>query len=464
MIGIATLIIAVVIYISLHFLVAIYAHTRYKQGRSIVSNSFVYALSITVYCTSWTYYGSVGRAATTGLDFIAIYLGPSLTAFSWWFVLRKIVRISKENNITSIADFISSRYGKSQLLGALITLIAVMGIIPYIALQLKAVSSTFAIICQHPSFVISPTIKESFLLQHPGLIFALFISIFGILFGARTLTTRERHEGLVAAIAFESIIKLIAFLAVGIYVTYILFDGFGDIFQKMRAAHPALFDQLTTLGENNEPSYANWATNLFLAMGSVMLLPRQFHIMVIENSDEKHIKEAMWRFPAYLFAINIFVMPIAFAGIILNGSNSGADYFVLSIPMETGHSWLALFAFLGGFSAAAGMVIAESVATSTMILNHLLMPLVLRLKIRKSFSTLLLALKRIKHFSGRFSRLCLLQDHRRYVHAGEYRPDIVLCGCPAGPVNYRGNVLEKRQYRRSNRRDYRRLCRSGFTR
>ena len=169
MIGIATLIIAVVIYISLHFLVAIYAHTRYKQGRSIVSNSFVYALSITVYCTSWTYYGSVGRAATSGLDFIAIYLGPSLTAFSWWFILRKIVRISKENNITSIADFISSRYGKSQFLGALITLIAVMGIIPYIALQFKAVSSTFAIICQHPSFVISPTIKESFLIKHPGL-------------------------------------------------------------------------------------------------------------------------------------------------------------------------------------------------------------------------------------------------------------------------------------------------------
>jgi len=398
MIGIDTLITAVVLYICLHFLVAVYAHLRYKKGKSIVSNSFVYALSITVYCTSWTYYGSVGRAATIGLDFLAIYLGPSLTAFTWWFVLRKIVRISKENNITSIADFISSRYGKSQLLGALITLIAVMGIIPYIALQLKAVSSTFAIICQHPSFVISPAVKESFLFQHPGLIFSLFISIFGILFGARTLTTRERHEGLIAAIAFESIIKLIAFLAVGIYVTYFLFDGFADIFHKMRAAHPALFDQVTTLGENREPSYANWSTNLFLAMGSVMLLPRQFHIMVIENSNEAHIKEAMWRFPAYLFAINIFVMPIAFAGVILSGSNSGADYFVLSIPMDTGHSWLALFAFLGGFSAAAGMVIAESVATSTMILNHLLMPLVLRLKVRRSFSTLLLALKRMSIF------------------------------------------------------------------
>jgi sigma-B regulation protein RsbU (phosphoserine phosphatase) len=398
MIGIETLFIAILLYVCLHFLVAVYAHERYKHGKSIVSNSLVYSLSITVYCTSWTYYGSVGRAATTGLDFIAIYLGPSLAAFSWWFILRKIVRISKENNITSIADFISSRYGKSQFLGAIITLIAVMGIIPYIALQLKAISSTFAIICQHPSFVISPALKESFLIRNPGFLFALFISIFGILFGARTLATQERHEGLVAAIAFESIVKLVAFMAVGIYVTYYLFDGFSDVFQKISSSHPALFDQLTTLTENSEPAYANWATNLFLAMGSIMLLPRQFQIMVIENSNEKHIKDAMWRFPAYLFAINIFVMPIAFAGIILSGSNNGADYFVLTIPMNTGHHWLALFAFLGGFSAAAGMVIAESVATSTMILNHLLMPLVLRLRIKESFSALLLALKRMSIF------------------------------------------------------------------
>jgi sigma-B regulation protein RsbU (phosphoserine phosphatase) len=398
MIAIEILFIAVALYISLHFLIAVYAHDRYKKGKSIVSNSFVYALSITVYCTSWTYYGSVGRAATTGLDFIAIYLGPSLAAFSWWFILRKIVRIAKENNITSIADFISSRYGKSQFLGAIITVIAVMGIIPYIALQLKAVSSTFAIICQHPSFVISPGLKESFIIRNPGLLFALFISIFGIFFGARTLTTHERHEGLVAAIAFESVVKLIAFLIVGIYVTFFLFNGFSDIFLQMKAGHPALFNQLTTLAENNEPSYANWATNLFLAMGSVMLLPRQFQVMVIENSDEKHIKDAMWRFPAYLFAINFFVIPIAFAGIILNGSNSGADYFVLTIPMSTGHPWLALVAFLGGFSAAAGMVIAESVATSTMILNHLLMPVVLRLKTKESFSALLLLLKRMSIF------------------------------------------------------------------
>ena len=398
MISFQTLITAILLYISLHFLVAVYAYERYKKGRSIVSNSFVYALSITVYCTSWTYYGSVGRAATTGLDFLAIYIGPSLTAFTWWFILRKIVRIAKNNNITSIADFISSRYGKSQQLGAIITLIAVFGIIPYIALQLKAVATTFSIICNHPSFIISSDLKDSYLLSDPALLFAIFISIFGVIFGARTLDTQQRHEGLVAAIAFEAIVKLVAFIAVGIFCCYFLFDGFTDIFTRMSTGYPALFDQLTTMGGSKEPSYANWATNLFLAMGSVMLLPRQFQIMVIENSDEAHIKKAMWRFPAYLFAINIFVIPIAFAGILITGSNSGADYFVLTLPMNSGHGWLALMAFLGGFSAAAGMVIAESVAVSTMILNHLMMPLVLTLKIRESFATLLLSLKRMSIF------------------------------------------------------------------
>src|SRR5512138_935274 len=207
MIGLWTLTTAIVLYVSLHFLMATYANDRYRKGKSLVSNSFVYALSITVYCTSWTYYGSVGRAATSGLDFITIYLGPSLTAFTWWFILRKIIRISKENNITSIADFLSSRYSKSQFLGAIITLIAVLGIIPYIALQLKAVSTTFGIICNHPGFDISPALRNSFAFKNPGFFFALFISVFGILFGARTVATQVRHEGLVAAIAFESIVK-----------------------------------------------------------------------------------------------------------------------------------------------------------------------------------------------------------------------------------------------------------------
>ncbi|MCM2356822.1 MAG: SpoIIE family protein phosphatase [Geobacteraceae bacterium] len=385
-------------YIALLFMVAYFADKKQEQGQSIISNPHIYSLSIAVYATAWTFYGSVGKAATTGFDFLLIYLGPSLTVFSWWFLLRKIVRISKENNITSIADFISSRYGKSQWLGAIITIIAILGIMPYIALQLKAVSTTFSIITGHPdihllfqggSFLPSP---------QPGFLSALLLSIFGIVFGARHLVSSERHEGLVAAIAVESIVKLIAFMSVGVFVTYFVFDGFSDIFSRLQARDPALHDHLTTFGEAGEVSYSNWFTILYLSMGAIIMLPRQFHILVIENSSEAHIKDAMWRFPAYMFLINIFVVPIALGGILLTGSNSGADYFVLTLPLSSGHPWLALLAFLGGFSAAAGMVMVESVAISTMFLNHLVMPIIVKLKPRSWFSVLLINLKRFGIF------------------------------------------------------------------
>jgi sigma-B regulation protein RsbU (phosphoserine phosphatase) len=385
------------LYVALLFLVAYYAHLKHERGGSFVANPFIYSLSIAVYCTSWTFYGSVGKAATTGLDFLLIYLGPSLTAFSWWFLLRKMIRITKENNITSIADFISSRYGKSQWLGALITLIAILGIIPYIALQLKAVSTSFNIIIGHPKSALVVEVFGFPVSLHSGFFVALILSVFGVIFGARRLVSSERHEGLVAAIALESIVKLVSFVCVGIFVTYSLFDGVTDIFDRMRA-QTDLFDHLTTFGGEGEPAYASWFAMLYLSMGAIMLLPRQFHIMVIENSDERHIKEAMWRFPLYLFVINLFVIPIAFGGILLTGGNKGADYFVLTLPLNSGHAWLALLAFLGGFSAAAGMVMAESVAVSTMFLNHLLMPIVVRLKPRSWFPALLINLKRLGIF------------------------------------------------------------------
>ena len=386
------------LYIALLFLVAYYADKKHEQGRSIISNPYIYSLSIAVYATSWTFYGSVGKAATTGLDFLLIYLGPSLTAFSWWFLLRKIVRISKENNITSIADFISSRYGKSQWLGAVITIIAILGIMPYIALQLKAVSTTFSIITGYSNISV-PFFGDKFAqVSHPGFFSALILSIFSIVFGARHLVSSERHEGLVAAIAVESIVKLIAFISVGIYVTYFIFDGYADIFARLMAKDPTLFARLTTIGSEQQVPYPQWFTTLFISMGAIMLLPRQFHILVIENSEEEHIKDAMWRFPAYMFLINLFVMPIAFGGILLSGNTVGADYFVLTLPLNDGHHWLALLAFLGGFSAAAGMVIVESVAISTMFLNHLVMPVIIKLQPRSWFPILLINLKRFGIF------------------------------------------------------------------
>jgi sigma-B regulation protein RsbU (phosphoserine phosphatase) len=386
------------LYIALLFLVAYYGNKMSRMGKSIIANPTVYSLSIAVYATSWTFFGSVGLAATSGLSFLLIYLGPSLAAFSWWFLLRKIVRISKENNITSIADFISSRYGKSQWLGVIITTIAILGIMPYIALQLKAISNTFAIITGFSGIHLRLHDWGSGGVPHPGFLAALFLTIFSIVFGARRLVSSERHEGLVAAIAVESIVKLAAFVSVGIFVTYQLFDGFGDIFSRMLSVYPVLYERLTTAGGADKVSYMNWFSMLFLSTAAIMTLPRQFHILVIENSTEDHIKDAMWRFPAYLFLINLFVMPIALGGIILTGSSSGADYFVLTLPLSSGHPCLAMAAFLGGFSAATGMVIVESVAISTMILNHLVMPIVVKLKPRIWFPTLLINMKRFGIF------------------------------------------------------------------
>lgn len=387
------------LYTALIFLVAWYAHHRKLTGRSITSNPIIYSLSIAVYCTSWTFYGSVGKAATTGIDFLVIYLGPTLTAFSWLFLLRRIVKISKDNNITSIADFISLRYGKSLWLGALVTLIAILGIMPYIALQIKAVSSTFYLVSGLRAGNIAFSASGQGASIPVGLILALVLAAFSIIFGARRLVSSERHEGLMAAVAFESLVKLVSLLVVGIFVTYGLFDGFTDIFERFRVFDPEAFARLFTFDSvNSNPENIPTFTMLFLSMGAIMLLPRQFHVMVIENSNEQHISTAMWLFPAYLFLINLFVMPIALGGILTTGSSSGADFFVLTIPLGTGHNGIALLAFLGGLSAAAGMVMVESVAISTMVLNHIFMPVIVRLTPRPWFPVLLINLKRFGIF------------------------------------------------------------------
>ena len=389
-------------YFALLFGVAYYADTMRNKGRSLINSPYIYALSLGVYCTSLTFYGSVGTAATSGLDFLPIYLGPTLIAFTWWFLLRKMVRVSKDQNIVSIADFISSRYDRSSGLGALVTLISVLGIMPYIALQLKSVARTFDLLIS-PTTVVEVGLQDLFPAL-PGyvdtaFIMALVLSLFGILFGARHLDASERHEGLVAAIAFESVVKLIAFLAVGIFVTFGLFDGFGDIFARFSQQFPERIS-LFRLDTESVP-YTKWFSLTFASMMAIMFLPRQFHIMVTENADEKHIKGAMWRFPAYMFLLNIFVIPIALGGLLLNGGDtSQADYFVINLPLAAGHPWLALLVFIGGFSASASMVMVSSVTLSTMILNHLIMPLILRINANiDDFSGILINLKRFGIFA-----------------------------------------------------------------
>jgi len=398
MISTNTVLLVSLFYFLLLFIVAYYADRRKQLGKSLLTNSHIYSLSLAVYCTSWTFYGSVGRAATSGLEFLPIYIGPTLIAFTWWFLLRKMVRISKQQNITSIADFLSSRYDRSAILGAIVTLFAVFGITPYIALQLKAIAQTLDILAIPLSG--SESGLASYIENLPvsidtAFLITLILAVFGMLFGARHLDSSERHEGLVVAVAFESLIKLVAFSAVGIFVTYGLFDGFADIFQRFFEQFPER-RELFLLGTEQTP-YTKWFTLIVLSMMAVMFLPRQFHIMVTENSDERHIQKAMWRFPAYLFLMNIFVLPIALGGLLINGGDTvQADYFVLTLPLSSGHPWLALFVFIGGVSAAAGMVMVSSVTSSTMILNHLVMPVILKMKIQaQDFSGILINIKRL---------------------------------------------------------------------
>lgn len=384
-------------YVGLLFAIAYYGDKRADAGRSIIANPYIYTLSLAVYCTSWTFYGSVGRAATSGIGFLPIYLGPTLMAALWWYVLLKMVRISKAHRITSIADFIASRYGKSHLLGGLVTIIAVLGIVPYIALQLKAISASFTTILQYPDTLVSITSETMPFLQDNTFYVAMLLATFSILFGTRHLNATERHEGLVAAIAFESVVKLVAFIAVGIFVTFGMFDGFDDLFSKA-AAVTELNALLVQGGAGG--NYSTWASLTVLSMLAIILLPRQFQVAVVENVNERHLNKAIWLFPLYLFAINIFVLPIALGGMMhFPAGTVDADTFVLTLPLSEQKTWLALLAFVGGLSAATGMVIVEAIALSTMVCNDLVMPILLRWKFlrlteRADLSNLLLAIRR----------------------------------------------------------------------
>jgi len=384
-------------YLGVLFAIAYFGDKRADAGRSVIANTTIYALSLAVYCTTWTFYGSVGRAASTGIGFLPIYLGPTLMAGLWWYVMLKIIRISKANRITSIADFVSSRYGKSQLLGGLVTVIAVVGIIPYISLQLKAVSNSFTILLHYPEIVMPAKAGAQPLLQDSALYIAMILAAFTILFGTRHLDATERHEGMVAAIAFESLVKLLAFLAVGIFVTFGIYNGFGDIFDRAELV-PKL-KALMTVADSGA-SYGSWWSLTFLSMLSIMFLPRQFQIAVVENVNERHLARAIWLFPLYLLLINIFVLPIAVGGMLHFPDGSvDADTFVLTLPMAEQQEALALFVFIGGLSAATGMVIVETIALSTMVCNDLVMPVLLRWKSlrlheEQDLSGLLLSIRR----------------------------------------------------------------------
>ncbi len=363
-------------YLGTLFAIAYYADWRADRGKSVISNPYIYTLSIAVYCTAWTFYGSVGRAVETGIGFLPIYLGPTLIAALWWFLLRKMIRIAKVYRITSIADFLASRYGKSSLIGGLVTVIAVVGIMPYISLQLKAVSTSYSVMLHYPDLAMIKEHKTS-MWNDNAFSVAMIMAAFAILFGTRHIDATERHEGMVAAIAFESVVKLLAFSAAGIFTTFVMFDGPVDLFDWVsRYPKTSRLMQLEVL----PGGYSNWLTLIFLSMMAIMFLPRQFQVLVVENVNEEHVRKAAWLFPLYLLAINIFVLPIAFAGMLMFPEELvPPDIFVLALPLTESENILALFIYLGGLSAATGMVIVATIALSTMVCNDLVMPVLLRL-------------------------------------------------------------------------------------
>ena len=328
-----------------------------KAGSGGLQSPVVYTLSISVYCTSWTFYGAVGSAARNGLEFITIYLGPTLVFIGWFWLLRKLVRIGREHRITSIADLISSRYGKSPALAVLVTLIAVTATTPYIALQLQSLTRSYQVISNDTNVA-----ATSFWI-------AAGLALFTILFGTRNLDANERHHGVVAAIALEAIVKFLALFAVGLFVA-ISAGGLGEIFADVPA---------DVVYGGDDVYGARWVTLTFLSAAAIICLPRQFQVTVVENVNERHLATASWLFPAYLFGMCLFIMPIAIYGTKIMPADANPDLYVLTLPLALDRSDLALLAFIGGFSSATSMVIVAAIAVSTMVSNHIVMPIALRL-------------------------------------------------------------------------------------
>lgn len=359
-------------YLALLFGIAYWVEQKVKQGSSFANSSYIYALSLAVYCTAWTYYGSIGRASQTGYDFLLIYLGPTLSMPLWWFVMRKIIRISKIQNIFSLADLIATRYGKDVTLGAIVSIFTVLGVIPYLALQIKAISETFTLLIDYPYMYWQNTVFLDY-----GFYITLALAIFTIYFGTRNLDLTQKNEGMVFAIAFESLFKLLAFLVAGAYVVFVLFDGFEDIFQK--ALQDPELERFLYFQRSGVNQGWEWFLVGLASLFAVMFLPRQFQMAVVENKSEKHLKKAIWFFPLYLLIINVFVLPVALAGKLTFRDNIDADTYILAFPLQHSNYFLALLTYLGGFAASTSMLIVTSLALSLMLTNNLFIPLGLRL-------------------------------------------------------------------------------------
>jgi Na+/proline symporter/nitrogen-specific signal transduction histidine kinase len=355
------LLIILIVYLGFLFLIAHWAEK--KENNKWTNSPYIYSLSLAVYCTAWTYYGSIGLAADSGLSYLPIYLGPIIIAPSWILILKKIIRISRINKIASIADFISLRYGNSRFLGAIVTVVCLTGILPYIALQLKAISETF--------HIVTKTKINSYIFDDTTTYVAIALALFSSYYGTRYADASEKRKGIVTAVAMESILKLLFFVLIGVYVTFFVFDGFEDIYQKAHLL--SNFDKKNSIG--GLPQAINWFLLCILSMFAIFLLPRQFQVSVVENNRENHINTAIWLFPLYLLLFNIFVYPIAWGGnIIFNNQNVNSDTYSLLIPQLFDQKTLTVMVFLGGFSAAISMIVVSSIGLATMVTNNILIP------------------------------------------------------------------------------------------
>ncbi len=379
------------VYIGLLFVIASYGDRLSRRGGTDRPRPLIYPLSLAIYCTSWTFFGSVGLATRSGFDFLAIYIGPIAMIGLASPLIAHITRLSKTQNIVSIADFIGARYGKHQGVAATVAMIAIIGMVPYIALQLKAVSSSLDTIVAPLATWAGPVQP---MLGDPPLLVAVSLAAFAVLFGTRHIDATEHQHGLMLAIAVESIVKLVAFLAVGIFVTFVMFEGPVALFAK------ALQRPDTTAVLTTGTSLGTMGAITLLSLSAIILLPRQFHVTVVENKNESEIRGAAWLFPAYLVLINLFVMPVAIAGMLtFSPGTVDSDMYVLALPISAGSEFLALVAFIGGLSAAAAMVIVETIALAIMVSNDIVVPLALIRRHGTNVGTHLLTVRRIAIFA-----------------------------------------------------------------
>ena len=364
MISFNELVVVALGYVAFLFVVAFAADRRAAQGRGDwLRLPIVYTLSLSIYCTAWTFYGAVGYAARSGLEFVTIYLGPTLVMVGWWWILRRLVRIGRAQRITSIADLISARFGKSTTLGVIVTVMAVVAATPYIALQLQSVTLSFQVFARAGG-----SDWGTAEIDRAAVWITIGLGFFTVLFGTRNLDANERHHGVVIAIAVEAVVKLIALLAVGVFVVWGLSGGAAAMLAEIDASPISAWTQ----------SGSRWAALIFLSAAAFLCLPRMFQVMVVENADERHLQTAAWAFPLYLLLMSLFVIPIAVVGLRIMPEGSNPDLFVLTLPLSQGHQKLATLSFLGGFSSATSMVIVATIALATMVSNHIVLPVWMR--------------------------------------------------------------------------------------